>query len=411
MADGQRGRAWFESPGVEFVWLVSTARSDPIRRHADADYEPSLQRHRRSVSGGTDPPKRNHRNPLAGITNTYPPGTAPQAMEYFVTGATGFLGGHLASQLVEDGHDVVALVRTPAKADRLRELGVDVVEGDVTDRESLRAPMDGVDGVFHAAAIYRLGVDDPSFLRAVNVGGTRNVLELVGELDVPKAVYTSTLAVNSDTDGEVVDESYRFEGEHLSAYDVTKAEAHDVAAELAAEGVPVVTVMPGVVYGPGDTSQFGDLWREYLRGAVPAVPRESAYCFGHVADTARAHVRAMDRGTPGEEYVVAGHPLTLVEAFDVAEALTGIPAPRAVSPAWFLAGSHVAGQLERVVDLPQDVRAESLRVLAGVTYLGDNEKAHEELGLSHRPFEVGFAETLAALAEEVGVDVTVESPG
>lgn len=326
-------------------------------------------------------------------------------MEYFLTGATGFLGGHLAELLVEDGHEVVALVRTPGSAGRLRELGVEVVEGDVTDRESLRESMEGVDGVFHAAAIYRVGVDDPGFMRSVNVGGTRNVLELVGELDVPRAVYTSTLAVNSDTDGEVVDESYRFDGEHVSAYDRTKAEAHDVAAELAADGVPVVTVMPGTIYGPGDASQLGDLWRDYLRGDVPVVPRESAYCLGHVVDTARAHVRAMERGTPGEEYIVAGHPMTLVEALSTAEELTGVPAPRAVSPAWFRAASRVAGLLERFVDLPPDYRAESLRVLGGVTYLGDNTKAREELGLTHRPFESGFAETLAALADEVGVDV------
>lgn len=332
-------------------------------------------------------------------------------MEYFVTGATGFLGGHLAERLVEDGHDVVGLVRDPAKAHGLHELGVEVVEGDVTDRGSMREPMDGVDGVYHVAAIYRIGVDDPAFMRRVNVEGTRNVLELVADLDVPKAVYTSTLAVNSHTGGELVDETYRFEGEHLSAYDRTKAEAHDVAAELAADGVPVVTVMPGVIYGPGDTSQFGQLWRDYLRRDVPVVPRGSAYCFGHVVDTVQGHVRAMERGTPGEEYIIAGHPLTVVEAFELAEELTGIPAPRAVSPAWFRAGARVSGVLARFVSLPPDYRAESLRVLGGVTYLGDDEKARQELGLTHRPFEAGFADTLAALADEVGVDVAVEPTG
>ena len=332
-------------------------------------------------------------------------------MEYFVTGATGFLGGHLVEQLVEDGHEVVALARTPARADDLRELGATVVEGDVTDRESMREPMRGTDGVFHVAAVYRLGVADPSGMRAVNVEGTRNVLELVDELDVPRAVYTSTLAVNSDTRGRVVDESYRFRGEHLSAYDRTKAEAHDVAAELAADGVPVVTVLPGAIYGPGDTSQLGDLWRDYLRGDLPVVPRGSAYCFGHVEDTARAHVLAMERGDPGEEYIVAGHPMTLVEALGVAEELTGIPAPRAVSPAWFRLGARVTGLLGRVVDLPAEYRPEALRVLGGVTYLGANDRAREELGVEHRPFDVGFAETLAALAGEVGVDVTVERPG
>lgn len=305
---------------------------------------------------------------------------------------------------------MVALARTPSTADALHELDVRVVEGDVTDRESMREPMAGVDGVFHAAAIYRLGVDDPSFMRRVNVEGTRNVLELVGELDVPKAVYTSTLAANSDTDGAVVDETYRFHGDHVTAYDRTKAEAHDVAADLAEAGVPVVTVLPGTIYGPGDTSQLGDLWRDYLRGDVPVVPRESAYCLGHVVDTVRAHVRAMEQGTPGEEYIIAGHPMTLVEALAVAEELTGISAPRTVSPAWFRLAATVTGPLGRLVDVPNRYHPESLRVLGGVTYLGDNGKARDELGLEHRPFESGFAETLNALADEVGVDVSVEVP-
>lgn len=331
-------------------------------------------------------------------------------MEYFVTGATGFLGGQLTSQLVGEGHDVIALVRTPADADHLHHMGVEVVQGDVTDRDSLREPMAGVDGVFHLAAMYRLGVEDPATMRAVNVEGTRTVLELVDELAIRKAVYTSTLAVNSDTNGKLVDESYRFSGTHLSTYDRTKAAAHDVATELAADGVPIVTVMPGAIYGPGDTSQLGELWRDYLRGEVPVVPRESAYCFGHVEDTARAHLQAMERGEPGEEYIVAGHPQTLVEALAVAEELTGIPAPRAVSPAWFRGASRLSGLAGRLVDLPPAYRAESLRVLGGATYLGDNAAARAEIGLEHRPFEEGFAATLDALATEIGVDVTVEAP-
>ncbi|AGN01632.1 NAD-dependent epimerase/dehydratase [Salinarchaeum sp. Harcht-Bsk1] len=331
-------------------------------------------------------------------------------MEYFVTGGTGFLGGHVTQQLVADGHDVVALARSPADADDLRDLGVDVVQGDVTDRETLREPMSGVDGVFHVAAMYRLGVDDPATMRDVNVEGTRNVLDLVAALDLPKAVYTSTLAVNSDTNGELVDESYRFEGTHLSAYDRTKAEAHDVAMALAADGVPIVTVMPGAIYGPGDTSQLGGIWRDYLRGEFPAVPRRTAWCFSHVDDAARAHLLAMERGEPDEAYIVAGHPMTLVEVLSVAEELTGIPAPRSVSPAWFRLASRLAGLLERAVTLPPDYRAEPLRVLGGATYLGDDRKAREELGVEHRSFEAGFAEALDAMAREEEVDVTVDRP-
>lgn len=327
-------------------------------------------------------------------------------MRYFVTGATGFLGGELVDQLLEAGHDVVALCRTPSKADHLAERGVEIAEGDLTDKESMREPMAGTDGVFHVAAWYRVGVDAGGLAERINVDGTRNVMELVDELSIPKAVYTSTIAVYSDTGGEVVDESYRYDGEHVTEYDRTKWQAHyEVVEPMAENGLPVVTVMPGVIYGPGDTSDMGRVRRQYLQGDLPVVPRKTAYCWGHVADTARAHVLAMEEGEPGEDYVVAGEPSTLVEMFDLAEEITGISAPRAVSPRFFSALAPLAGLLDRVVDLPADYKAESLRVLGGTTYLADNSKATRELGLEHRPLEEGLRETLEAEMWELGMEL------
>jgi nucleoside-diphosphate-sugar epimerase len=326
-------------------------------------------------------------------------------MRFLVTGATGFVGGRVARQLLAADHEVVALARTPSTATDLGAAGAEVVEGDVTVKGSVREPMTGVDGVFHLAGWYRLGSRDPTAGERVNVEGTRNVLELVDELDVERAVYTSTLAVNSDTKGRIVDEGYRHEGPHLTTYDRTKWEAHhEVVRPMVEEGLPVVTVMPGAVYGPGDTSQLGALWPAYLQGELPVVPRRSAYCWGHVEDVARAHRLAMDGGDPGEEYIVAGPPATLVEVFDIAEELTGVPAPRAVPPELFRAASRVAGLLERVVDLPADYRAETLRVLGGVTYLGDNAKATRELGLEHRPLLEGFGDLLAYELASLGED-------
>src|SRR5690348_12685450 len=104
-------------------------------------------------------------------------------MKYFLTGATGFVGGRVARQLVEAGHQVVAVVRNPAKAQDLVELGIAVHQGDVTDKESMRIPMQGVDGVFHIAGWYKIGVRDTSEATSINVYGTRNVLELMRSLD------------------------------------------------------------------------------------------------------------------------------------------------------------------------------------------------------------------------------------
>jgi len=316
-------------------------------------------------------------------------------MKYFLTGGTGFVGGHVARQLLDDGHEVVVLARAPSTASDLAEAGATVVSGDITDRATLWDPMEGVDGVFHVAGWYEVGASDPSVGERVNVEGTRNVLTVMDELDVPKGVYTSTLAVNSDTDGQVVDESYRYAGPHLTAYDRTKWEAHyEVAEPMVEAGLPLVTVVPGLVYGPGDTSVFGDALRDFLRGDLPMIPREVAYSPGHVEDVARAHLLAMDRGAPGEEYIVGGDPATLVELFDIVADVAGRDPPRAVSPAVFRGLASVAGLLERAVTLPPDYRAERLRVLGGVTYLGDNSKARAELGLEHRALREGLEETV-----------------
>src|SRR6476619_3484421 len=137
-------------------------------------------------------------------------------MKYFVTGTTGFIGGRLARQLREAGHEVIALVRDPSKAQDLAALGVTLAPGDVTDKASMRAPMTGVDGVYHVAGWYKIGMRDKSAGQKVNVEGTRNVLETMKELGIPKGVYTSTLATNSDTHGKVVDETYHYTGHHLT---------------------------------------------------------------------------------------------------------------------------------------------------------------------------------------------------
>ena len=109
-------------------------------------------------------------------------------MRYFVTGATGFIGGRVAQQLVEAGHEVVALVRSPQKAKCLADIGVSISQGDITDKESLRSPMSDVDGIFHIAAWFKVGLRDKSAAARINVEGTRNVLEVMKELGIKKGV-------------------------------------------------------------------------------------------------------------------------------------------------------------------------------------------------------------------------------
>ncbi|MCC7361825.1 MAG: NAD-dependent epimerase/dehydratase family protein [Anaerolineales bacterium] len=322
-------------------------------------------------------------------------------MKYFVTGATGFVGGRVARLLRAEGHAVNALVRQPAAAAALAALGVQLFPGDVTDPASLPAGMRGVDGVFHIAGWYKIGQRDKRPGQRVNVEGTRHVLTAMRDLGIPKGVYTSTLAVNSDTHGAVADESYHFHGRHLSEYDRTKAAAHDLAREFSHAGLPLVIVMPGGIYGPGDTSSLGESLRQYLQRRLPLLPSGTALTFAHVDDVARAHLLALEQGHAGQSYIIAGPAHTLIDFFQTAEAITGVPAPRLHAPPGLLrAAAALMGLLEKVVPIEGTYNSESLRVLAGVTYLGTNAKARRELGYAPRDLREGLTETFAELLEK-----------
>jgi nucleoside-diphosphate-sugar epimerase len=313
-------------------------------------------------------------------------------MKYFVTGATGFVGSALVKKLREQGHEVHALVRNPDKAKDLQALGVKLFKGDVTDKESMREGMQSVDGVFHVAGWYKIGARDKSDGARVNIQGTRNVLELMQELNIPRGVYTSTCAINSDTHGEVVDENYRFIGKHLSEYDRTKAAAHDLAKEFIAKGLPLVIVMPGLIYGPGDTSTLRDNIISFLKGQLPALPDQAGNCWAHVDDIVQGHILAMEKGRIGESYIIAGERYTFTEAFKLASEITGKTAPRTMPHRMF----HVMSVMFKPFDamMPPTYTSEGLRVIAGVTYMGDNSKAKRELGYRPRPFREGWGETL-----------------
>jgi nucleoside-diphosphate-sugar epimerase len=325
-------------------------------------------------------------------------------MKYFITGATGFVGGRIAAMLRENDHKVNALVRSPAKAGDLEKLGVEVFPGDVTEIESMREGMRGCDGIFHVAGWYKLGARDKSPGRRINVDGTRNVLKLMRELEIPKGVYTSTLAVNSNTKGQVYDETYRFSGRHISEYDRTKAEAHDIALEYIKDGLPLVILMPGLIYGPDGTSLSDHSFRLYLQKKLPVIPRISGYCWAHVDDIARAHLDAMEKAAGGTSYIIGGPRHTLVEAFEIAEKTTGIPAPSVIAPALLKLMAFFSSLISWAVSLPELYAPETLRVQAGVTYYADNAKAKRELGYSPRPLEEGLRETLLYEMEKLKTD-------
>ena len=240
-------------------------------------------------------------------------------MRIFLTGGTGFIGAHVARKLRERGDDVVALARSPEKATPLRELGCEIVDGDLANKDAIKRGLEGVDAAIHGAAIYKVGIpksDRPGMWKA-NVEGTEAVLDAAIEAGVPKIVYVSTVNVFGNTDGKVVDESYeRDESDgFVSYYDETKYRSHQIAKDRIAKGAPIVIVQPGGVYGPNDHSELGDMVDQASKGKLLAKPfPETGFNLVHVEDVADGILLAHDRGRIGDAYNLAGDKAVLREA-------------------------------------------------------------------------------------------------
>jgi nucleoside-diphosphate-sugar epimerase len=318
----------------------------------------------------------------------------------FVTGATGFIGGHVARKLRERGDEVAALVRSPDKASALREQGCELVEGDLSDVEAIGRGVEGRDAVFHVGAVYKVGVpasEHPAMLDA-NVRGTERVLDAAVEAGVKRIVYLSTVNCFGNTRGKVVDESYgRPDRDFLSYYDETKFMAHELAQDRMAGGAPIVMVQPGAVYGPGDHSEVGNMIDQARTGKLKLkLFPETGLMLCHVEDVAEGILRAHDEGNEGESYVLSGEKATMGELVDRVCALSGRRPPRATLPAPLLKLSAPLGPVVGpLMGFPPNLR-ELIRVSDGVTYWATDAKARRELGFEPRDLDTGLRQTLAA---------------
>jgi nucleoside-diphosphate-sugar epimerase len=313
-----------------------------------------------------------------------------------VTGATGFIGRALVPILLHRGYEVTCIVRDVARAGGMAQPGVTLKSGDVTDRRSLAEPFAGATALFHLAGWYAFGNFDPAKMQAINVEGARNALEMAAELGVSRIVHTSSVAVFGNTNGDIADESYRVPKQALaSLYERTKWEAHyEVAVPLQRAGAPITIVQPGAVTGPGDVSPHMDIFRYFLRRIPVMFGAKSGLTLAHVDDVAEGHLLALERGQPGQSYILAGPCMTYRQVFAMCESISGIPATRFWTPGWMAsAASKAVGLLERLgVETP--FTAEALGSLADYTFWGSADKAKRELGWTHRPVEDVLQEVL-----------------
>ncbi|HWE33232.1 MAG TPA: NAD-dependent epimerase/dehydratase family protein [Solirubrobacteraceae bacterium] len=322
-------------------------------------------------------------------------------MRAFVTGATGFLGLRVARKLRERGDEVVALVRTPPKAAALRELGVEIIAGDLSDQQAIERGVTGADAVFHIGAMYKVGIParERPAMYDTNVGGTERVLDAAAAAGVKRIVYVSTGNVYGNTQGKVVDETYvrPQPPQFLSYYDQTKYEAHQLVLDRIAKGAPVVIVQPGGIVGPDDPSELGNMIDQTRTGKLKLrMFPEAGFNFIHVDDVADGTLLAHDKGRIGESYNLAGPKSTIGELVDKTAEIVGRKPPRVTMPAAMMKLAIPVGPMVgKLMGFPPNL-SELIRTSDGVTFWMTDEKARTELGLQTRDLETSLRQTLGA---------------
>lgn len=312
-------------------------------------------------------------------------------MVSLVTGATGFLGSHLARALAGRGDTVRALIRRTS--DRRRLAGVEAIEwaeGDVTDPASVERAVAGAGRVFHCAAVYEIGTSDPETMRAVNVGGTQTVLRAAAERRVPAVHVSSVVALGPTRAGELADESHWTGDSPRSHYEATKRQAHAIARSMARAGARLRIAVPVTIYGPDDPSLTGEAHKWIARGAMRvAALADVDMTFVHVDDCAEALVLVAERGADGQEYIVAERSVTFREWFALAASAAGRRPPAA-----WLPDALVRGFAKASAVAPPVVR-EGLAMSLGARWAFRGDKARRDLGWTPRPLEEGLRETMA----------------
>lgn len=253
----------------------------------------------------------------------------------FVTGATGFVGSHVARALAEKGAGLRLLVRANSNKKNLDDLNADLVTGDLRDPASLEKAISGCDGVFHVAADYRLWVRDPEEMYRANVEGTRAILEAARKNNVRRVVYTSSVATMGFTsNGKPADENSPVSlANMIGPYKRSKFMAEQVAFEAARAGQDVVIVNPTTPVGERDIkpTPTGRIVIDFLKKKFPAYV-DTGLNLVDVKQCAEGHIAALEKGRSGERYILGGENLTLKQILDKLAAITGLPSPKVKVP-------------------------------------------------------------------------------
>jgi len=311
-------------------------------------------------------------------------------MRLFLTGATGFVGSHVARLAAEQGAELRLLTRKTSNLAHLPK-NAELVNGDLREPAGFASALRGCDALLHIAADYRLWVPDPADMYKANVEGTRELLRLAREAGVPRVVYTSSVAtMGFKSDGTIVDETTPVsEANMIGHYKRSKWMAEQVALEAARAGQQVMILNPTTPIGALDTkpTPTGRIVVDFLNRNFPAYV-DTGLNLVDVREIARTHLVALERGTPGERYILGGENLTLKQILDRLAAITGLPSPKhkvphAVAMAFAFFEENFTGRL-----CGKEPRATVEAVRMGKKMMFANSaKAERELGFEVRPVE------------------------
>jgi dihydroflavonol-4-reductase len=307
----------------------------------------------------------------------------------FLTGATGFLGSHVARVLSEQGANLRLLVRPTSNLKNLEGLNAETAAGDLRDSASLEKAIAGCEAVFHVAADYRLWVQDPAEMYRSNVEGTRAILEAARKNNVRCIVYTSSVAtMGFNSNGRPADEDSPVSlADMIGHYKRSKFMAEQVALDAGRSGMRVVTVNPTTPVGEQDIkpTPTGRIVVDFLKGKFPAYV-ETGLNLVDVRACALGHISAMEKGKSGERYILGGENLTLKQILDKLGAISGVPSPKVKLP-YFVA--YVAGLVDQNVSgrlLGREPRATVETVRMGKKKMwASSAKAERDLGWNTVP--------------------------
>jgi len=309
----------------------------------------------------------------------------------FVTGATGFVGSHVARALAQQGADLRLLVRVRSDTRNIESLQADRVVGDLRDPASIEKAMAGCDTAFHVAADYRLWVRDPEQMYRANVEGTRAVLTAARKNSVRRVVYTSSVAtMGFRSNGTLADENSPVSlTDMIGPYKRSKFMAEEVAISAGKSGMDVVVVNPTTPVGEQDIkpTPTGRIVVDFLKKKFPAYV-DTGLNLVDVRECARGHVAALEKGRSGERYILGGENLTLKQILDKLAAITGLPSPKVRVPYVMALATGVVDEFFTGRLLGREPRATMDAVRMGRKKMFvSSAKAERELGWKSLPVD------------------------